>query len=132
MNHEAIFKLHIHDHAKFEAIPAICSQDNGWKPPICSVQGHQQAQEWPNLDPNTWFTHLPLYKMAAILADDNFKCIFSTENDRILIHIALKFVPRSPIDNKPAMVEVMAWHQRGNKPIPEPMLTQFTDAYMWH
>ena len=76
--------------------------------------------------------HLPLDKMAAILADDNFKCIFMNENDRIQIRISLKFVPRSPIDNKPTLVQVMAWHCRDNKPLPELMLTQFTDAYMRH
>ena len=70
--------------------------------------------------------------MAAILADNIFKCIFLNENDRIRIQISLKFIPRSPIDNKPAMVRVMAWCRRGNKPLPESMLTQFTDAYMQH
>ena len=45
--------------------------------------------------------------MAAILADNIFKCIFLNENDRILIQISLKFVPRSPIENKPAMVQVI-------------------------
>ena len=33
-------------------------------------------------------THLPLDKMAAILADDNFKGIFLNENDRIPIRIS--------------------------------------------
>ena len=70
--------------------------------------------------------------MAAILADDIFKCIFLFENYRIPIQISLKFVPKSPIDNKPAMVHVMAWCRTGNKPLPEPMMTQFTDAYMRH
>ena len=42
--------------------------------------------------------------MAAILADDIFNCIFLNENDRIPIHISLKYIPRSPIDNKPAFV----------------------------
>ena len=32
-------------------------------------------------------SHLPLDKMAAILADDTFKCIFLNENDRIPIQI---------------------------------------------
>ena len=59
--------------------------------------------------------------MAAILADDIFKCIFLNENDRIQIQISLKFVSRSPIDNKPALVQVMALSQMN-----EPMLTQFT------
>ena len=49
-------------------------------------------------------THLPLDKMAAILADGYFKCIFLNENDRILIKTLLKFIPRSPIHNKPALV----------------------------
>ena len=36
-------------------------------------------------------THLPLDKVADILADDIFKCIFLNENDRIPIQISLKF-----------------------------------------
>ena len=32
-------------------------------------------------------THLPLDKMAAILADNIFKCIFLNEDVRILIQI---------------------------------------------
>ena len=44
-------------------------------------------------------THLPLDKMATILADNIFKWIFLNANDRILIQISLKFVPRSPTDN---------------------------------
>ena len=42
--------------------------------------------------------------MAAILADDLFKSIFVNENDRIPIQILLKFVPRSPIANDPALL----------------------------
>ena len=42
--------------------------------------------------------------MAAILADDIFKCIFVNENDRIPFQISLKFVPDSPIDNNAALV----------------------------
>ena len=70
--------------------------------------------------------------MAAIVADDIFKCIFLNENDKIPIQISLKFVPRSPIDNKPALVQVMAWRWTGDKPLPEPMLAQFPDVYMRH
>ena len=70
--------------------------------------------------------------MAAILADDFFKCIFLNENYTILIQISLKFVPRSPIDNKPALVHGMAWCRIGDKPLPEPMVAQITDAYMRH
>ena len=70
--------------------------------------------------------------MAAILADNIFKCIFLNDNDSFPIPISLKFVARSPINNKPALVQVMAWHQTGDKPLPELMMTQFNDAYMWH
>ena len=70
--------------------------------------------------------------MAAILADEIFKCIFMKENDRIPIHISLKFVPRSPIDNKAALVQAMAWRRTGDKPLPESRLAEVTDAYMRH
>ena len=45
--------------------------------------------------------------MAAILADDIFICIFLNENDRIHIQISMKYVPKSPLDNNPALVEIM-------------------------
>ena len=76
--------------------------------------------------------HLPMDKMATTLADDNFNCIFLNENDRIWIQFPLKFVPRSPMDNEPALVQIMAWHRTGDKPLPEPTLNWFTDASMWH
>ena len=67
----------------------------------------------------------------AAMADGNVKCVFFNENDRIQTRISLRFVARSPIDNKPALVQVTAWCQTGDKPLPELMQTQFTDAYMW-
>ena len=70
--------------------------------------------------------------MAAILADDIFKRIFLNGNVIIYIQISLKFVPKSSIDNKPALVQVMAWRRIGDKPLSEPMLTWFTDGYMRH
>ena len=70
--------------------------------------------------------------MAAIFADNIFKCIWFNENNEITIQILLKFVPRSPIDNKPALVQVMAWCQTGDNPLHEPMIIQFTDTYIRH
>ena len=70
-------------------------------------------------------THLPMDKMAAILADDIFKRIFLNDNVRISIQISLKFVPRGSINNKPALIQVMAWRRTGDKPLPEEMLTQW-------
>ena len=77
-------------------------------------------------------THLPLDKMAAILADNIFKHIFLTENIRTVIEISLKFVPRGLIYNTPALVKVMAWRRTGDKPLPEAMMTQFANVCMWH
>ena len=42
------------------------------------------------------------------------------------------FVAKGPIDNKLALVQVMAWHPTGDKPLSEPVPTQFNDAYMRH
>ena len=64
------------------------------------------------------------------LADDIFRCIFVNEKFCILIKISLNFVPKGSIDNNPALVEVMAWRRIGDTPLPEPMMTPFTDAYM--
>ena len=76
--------------------------------------------------------HLPLDKMSAILSDNIFKCIFFNENFYILIRISLKFVPKGPITNKWALVQVMVWRRNCDKPLPEPMPIQFTGAYMRH
>ena len=67
-------------------------------------------------EPCVLLTPLPMDKMDAVLADDNFRCISFNENDRISIRISLKFVPRSSIYNKPALVQVMAWRWTGDKP----------------
>ena len=65
---------------------------------------------------------------------DIFKCIFMNEKSCILIEIPPKFVPKvrltSQSIDKSVLIQVMAWRQRGNKPLTEPMQTQFTDAYM--
>ena len=34
--------------------------------------------------------------------------------------------------DKSALVEVVAWYQVDNKPLLQPMMTQFSDAYMCH
>ena len=54
--------------------------------------------------------------------DDIFKCISMYENILILIEISLKFVPNAPINNIPALVQIMAWRRPGDKPLSEPMM----------
>ena len=55
-------------------------------------------------------------------ADDIFKRIFFNENIWISIKISLKFVPKGPINNISALVQIMAWRRSGGKPLSEPMM----------
>ena len=64
--------------------------------------------------------------MAAI---SHFKCIFMNEKFCILIWISLNVVPKGPINNIPALVQIMAWRRPGDKPLSKPMPTQFPDIY---
>ena len=64
--------------------------------------------------------------------NDIVKWIFLNENVWMSIKISLKFVPKVPINNIPALVQIMAWHRTGDKPLSEPMMAQFNDAYMRH
>ena len=64
--------------------------------------------------------------------NDMFRWIFMNEKFCILIKIPLKFVPKGTIYNNPVLVWIMAWCRIGSKPLYEPMLTPFTDAYMQH
>ena len=76
------------------------------------------------------FTHFPLDKMTAFLADGILKCIFVNENVNIPTQVSFVPVPMSPIEHKQVLVPLMAWRLTGHKPLPEPMMTQFTDTYM--
>ena len=58
--------------------------------------------------------------------DNIFKFIFLNENVRILIKISLKFVPKSPINNTLALVQIMAWRRPGDKSLSEP--TRWVDG----
>ena len=48
--------------------------------------------------------------------------MFLNENVWISIAISLKFVPRVPINNIPALVQIMAWRWLGDTPLSEPMM----------
>ena len=49
-----------------------------------------------------------------------------------VLRISLEFIPKGPINNKSAFVQVKTWRWAGEKPLPEPVLTQLNDAYMRH
>ena len=68
---------------------------------------------WPMLRPRQNGRHF---------TDYIFKCVFLNEDIWILIDISLKFVPKGPINNIPALVQIMAWRRPGDKPLSEPMM----------
>ena len=55
-------------------------------------------------------------------ADNIFKRIFLNVDVWISIEISLKFVPKGPINNIPALFQKMAWRRAGDKPLPETMM----------
>ena len=55
-------------------------------------------------------------------ADDVMKCIFLKEKKSVSINISLNFVPKGQINNISALVQIMAWHLAGAKPLSEPMM----------
>ena len=79
---------------------------------------------WP------WVNTLRSRRNGQHFADNIFKRIFFSVV-QILIKISLKFVPKGPINNILALVQVMAWRCPGNKPLSEPMLVSLlTHVYV--
>ena len=54
--------------------------------------------------------------------DNIFKYIFLNENVWTSIKIPMKFVPKGPINNIPALFQIMAWCRPGDKPLSETMM----------
>ena len=66
---------------------------------------------------------IPPRQNGRYFADDIFKYIFVNEKVCIFIKISLNFVPKGPIDNNTALVQIMPWRRIGDRPLSEPMLT---------
>ena len=62
-------------------------------------------------------THWGRDEIDAILQTTFFKFIFLNENLLTAIKISLKFIPKGPINNIPALVQIMAWRLPGDKPL---------------
>ena len=71
---------------------------------------------------NNVFTHWGWDKMATILQMTISNAFFVNENVWIAINIALKFVPKGQVNNMATLVQIMAWHQPGDKPLSDQML----------
>ena len=115
----------------------------GIQKPILTNRINECAQS-PKLFPNhfiecftgtasiwKWVTHVRLTlntlrprRNQQHFADDIFKRIFFNENVWISINILLKFDPKGPINNIPALVKIMAWRRSGDKPLSEPVMVR--------
>ena len=69
-----------------------------------------------------WVNTLRQRQNDRHFADDTFNRIFMNENVRILIKFSLKLVPRGPVNNIPALVQIMAWRHPGGTPLSEPVM----------
>ena len=92
---------------------------------------------WPQ-----WVNTLRPRQNGRHFPDNIFIFIFLNEDVRVLIEISLKFFPRGPINNIPALVQIMAWCRPGDKPLSAPMMVtlpthicitrpQWVNLYWW-
>ena len=59
-----------------------------------------------------------------------WNALFVNENIGISITISLTYVSKGSINNILALVLIMAWRRSGDKPLYEPTMAQFSDAYI--
>ena len=99
----------------------IIASDNGLSPPSYKpiISGYS------TINTKTVNTLRPRHN-GRHFADDIFKCIFLNENVWIPIKISMNCVPKGPIDNNPALVQIMAWRRPGDKPLSEAMMVSLT------
>ena len=95
----------------------ICARINGWV-------NNREAGDWRRCRGHYDVTVMP-YKIDTLrprkmadISQTTFSNVFSS----IPIQISLKFVPKAPIINIPAMVRIVAWRRPGDTPLSEPMM----------
>ena len=71
---------------------------------------------------NIHLTHWGLKKMAAILQMTFSNSIFLWKFLNFKIQISLQYIHRVLINNTPVLVEIMAWHQKDDKPLSQSMM----------
>ena len=61
---------------------------------------------------------------------DTFTSSFLDEINDNFVQISLKRLSYGPINNTSSLVQVMAWCRIGDKPLPKPLMNQYTAAYV--
>ena len=102
---------------------------------------HYLSQCWPrSMSPNgvtrpQWVKNLnssPSGQNGRHFAGDIFRCILLMKNFVFWLKFHLSLFLRIQLTINPALVQILAWCQIGDKPWSEPMLIRFTDAHMWY
>ena len=82
----------------------------------------KQTMSWFVVIVMRCFNTLRLRQNGCHFSSDTSKRIFLNENARISNKISPKFVPKGPINNIPALVQIKGWYRPGDKPLSEPMM----------
>ena len=85
-----------------------------------------QGLVWHNTTVNT----MRPTQTGRYFADDIFKRIFLYEKVIISIRFSPKFFLKGPINDKSALVQIMAWRLPGDKSLSEPIMVYLTDVYI--
>ena len=89
---------------------------------ILAWHGHLIKPHKAAIRTHRGLTHWGRDKMAAIsqtTLSNSFSWMKMFENAP---KISLTFVPKGPINNIPALVQIMAWRRSGDKPLSEPVV----------
>ena len=82
------------------------------------------ANQWPinhQQVANQSWTHWGRDKITAI-SQTTFSNTFSWMKTLVWIKMSLTFVPKGPINNIPALVQIIAWRLPGDKPLSKPIV----------
>ena len=119
-----------------EALQAICGGNPAAADGFPSPRASNTETVSMSLPHHIWMHCMVLKHIEAETKwppfPDIFKYILLNENVRISIKTSLQFVLKSPINNFPALDQIMACRRPGDKPLSEPMMVYITDAYMRH
>ena len=127
------FMMQLLTHAEIKVNPCCKTDPEG---PYDS-RGRFQLRSRPKINQTaievrfsyTWvnLTHWEQDEMAAILQTTFPDAFFSMK--KCGFPISLKYIPRGPNNNNPALLQIKAGHRTGAKPLSEHTMAMFTDAY---
>ena len=104
----------------------LASQNN-----FAQFAGHHQLAVAGLLRVDRTITTMVPDQNGRHFADDIFESILLNEHLSIQIKFQLEFASNGSFDDKSALVQAMAWHRTGDKPLSKFMITQSPGAYMY-